>query len=131
MLTEGRVRNAALAEGHADGLAILQAQNSRYWFSAVTTGNHHVSCRQQVTQLAFSIDVPPVKFCSGIWDRGVPSVAFPCVSSVSRPNCTATCGGVRYMLTYMMGTAEQQRHRRAKAEVCFILLFVCPCAPAM
>ena len=29
--------------------------------------------------------------------------------------------GVRYILTYMMSTAEQQHRRRAKADVCVLL----------
>ena len=68
--------------------------------------------------------------------RGVQSVAFPCVNRASRPHCTATCGRVRYILTYMMGTAEQQRRRRAKvwclrvhrqmpARACDVMLLFC------
>ena len=53
-------------------------------------------------------------------------------SSVRRfPFCkaahTATHGGVHNILIYMLGTAEQQHRRGAKAEVCFVLS---PRAPA-
>ena len=58
---------------------------------------------------------------------------FPCVSGASRPHCTATCGGVRYILTYMMGTLQNNNITGARKLKCvlIILLHVCPHSPAM
>ena len=56
--------------------------------------------------------------------RGVQSVAFLFVSGVNRPHCTASCGGVRYILTYMMGNTEHPHRRRAKADVRFYIYLI-------
>ena len=46
------------------------------------------------------------------------------ISGASRPHCTATYGKVRYILTYMMGTAEQLNRRRTKADMFYIMVII-------
>ena len=48
------------------------------------------------------------------------------VCGASWPHSTTTRGEVRYILTYTMGTAEQQHRRRAKADrACDVMLLFC------
>ena len=50
---------------------------------------------------------------------GVQSLAFPCVSGVSRPHWTATCGGVTWLYIWLTWWGPQNNN------------IVCPRAPAM
>ena len=69
-----------------------------------------------------TVDQCPLKSYVPIGGRGVQSVAFPCVSGASRPHCTETCGGVRYILTYMM--VPQNNNIAGARKLCFLYYFI-------